>query len=54
MEDISETPSMEALKPWHPHFFDTLKRRLGSAHILRRGRSNDQSDVMDFGERRSM
>ena len=36
---------------WHPDHLDGAKRRLCAAHFLLAGRSNNQSDVMEFGKR---
>ena len=50
-EDPSQTPGIDALEPWHPDHLDGAKRRLCAAHSVLNGRSNNQSDVMELGER---
>jgi hypothetical protein len=45
---------MDALEPWHPDHLDGAKRPLCSPHLILNGRSNNQSDVMELGERSGM
>src|SRR5438552_7042499 len=50
-EDPSQTPGIDALENWHPDHLYRAKLRLCAAHIVLNGRSNNQSDVMELGER---
>src|SRR5207247_1292672 len=50
-EDPAQTPGIDALEQWHPYHLDGAKRCLCAAHQVFTGRSNDQSDVMEFGKR---
>jgi hypothetical protein len=50
-EDPAHNPGIDALEQWHPDHLDGAKRCLGTAHTVFNGRSYDQGDVMELGER---
>ena len=50
-ENPTETPSVDALDPWHPDHLDRAKRCLSAAHRVLSGGSNNQGDVMQLGKR---
>src|SRR5207253_3329306 len=50
-EDPMQTPGIDMLQQCHPYHFDGAKWPLCAAHVLLAGRSNNQGNVMELGER---